>query len=68
MSAFRKAMGSFPTGVAIVTVACDDGTMYGVTVSSFTSVSLDPLLVLVCLNECGVWSQDFLDNFGSPHR
>lgn len=49
--AFREAMGSFPTGVTVVTVACGDGTMYGVTVNSFTSVSLDPMLVLVCLNQ-----------------
>jgi flavin reductase len=51
VSAFRTAMGSFPTGVTVVTVASDDGTMHGITVNSFTSVSLDPLLVLVCLNE-----------------
>jgi flavin reductase (DIM6/NTAB) family NADH-FMN oxidoreductase RutF len=51
VSAFRKAMGSFPTGVTVVTVACGDGTMHGVTVSSFSSVSLDPTLILVCLNE-----------------
>jgi flavin reductase (DIM6/NTAB) family NADH-FMN oxidoreductase RutF len=50
VSAFRKAMGSFPTGVTVVTVASADGTMHGVTVNSFSSVSLDPLLVLVCLN------------------
>ncbi len=50
-SAFRKAMGSFPTGVTVVTVACRDGTMHGMTVNSFSSVSLDPMLVLVCLNE-----------------
>ena len=51
VSAFRQAMGSFPTGVTVVTVACDDGDMHGMTVNSFTSVSLDPMLVLVCLNE-----------------
>jgi flavin reductase len=51
VSAFRKAMGSFPTGVTVVTVACGDGDMHGVTVNSFSSVSLDPMLVLVCLNE-----------------
>ena len=50
VSAFRKAMGSFPTGVTVVTVASNDGTMHGVTVNSFSSVSLDPMLVLVCLN------------------
>jgi len=51
VSAFRRAMGSFPTGVTVVTVASDDSNMHGITVNSFTSVSLDPMLVLVCLNE-----------------
>jgi flavin reductase (DIM6/NTAB) family NADH-FMN oxidoreductase RutF len=53
VSAFRKAMGSFPTGVTVVTVAYGDGDMHGVTVNSFSSVSLEPMLVLVlaCLNE-----------------
>jgi flavin reductase (DIM6/NTAB) family NADH-FMN oxidoreductase RutF len=50
-SAFRKAMGSFPTGVTVVTVASEDGATHGMTVNSFSSVSLDPRLVLVCLNE-----------------
>jgi flavin reductase len=49
-SAFRKAMGSFPTGVTVVTVGSADGTMHGITVNSFSSVSLDPTLVLICLN------------------
>jgi flavin reductase (DIM6/NTAB) family NADH-FMN oxidoreductase RutF len=44
-------MGSFPTGVTVVTVASGDGAVHGVTVNSFSSVSLDPMLVLVCLNE-----------------
>jgi flavin reductase len=51
VGAFREAMGSFPTGVTVVTVACDDGSMHGMTVNSFSSVSLDPMLVLVCLDE-----------------
>ena len=51
VSAFREAMGSFPTGVTVVTVASDDGNMHGMTVNSFSSVSLDPMLVLVCLKE-----------------
>ncbi len=51
VSAFRRAMGSFPTGVTVVTVASGDGTMHGLTVNSFSSVSLDPMLVMVCLNE-----------------
>jgi flavin reductase len=49
--AFREAMGSFPTGVTVVTVVSGDGSMHGITVNSFSSVSLDPMLVLVCLNE-----------------
>jgi len=49
VSAFRQAMGSFPTGVTVVTVASDGGDMYGITVNSFSSVSLDPMLVMVCL-------------------
>ena len=51
MSAFRRAMGSFPTGVTVVTVASGDGNMHGMTVNAFSSVSLDPMLVLVCLKE-----------------
>jgi len=47
---FRKACGRFPTGVTVTTTLGDDGTPHGITVSSFTSVSLDPPLVLVCID------------------
>jgi flavin reductase (DIM6/NTAB) family NADH-FMN oxidoreductase RutF len=50
-SSFRAAMGSFATGVTIVTVASGNGNIHGMTVNSFSSVSLDPALVLVCLKE-----------------
>lgn len=43
---FRKALGLFPTGVAIVSGRAADGQLLGMTVSSFNSVSLDPPLVL----------------------
>jgi flavin reductase (DIM6/NTAB) family NADH-FMN oxidoreductase RutF len=46
---FRRACGRFPTGVAIASVLDAKGTPHGLTVSSFTSVSLDPPLVLICL-------------------
>jgi len=46
---FRRACGRFATGVAIASVADLAGTPHGLTVSSFTSVSLDPPLVLICL-------------------
>lgn len=45
---FRRAMGSFASGVTVVT-ACHGGQLVGTTVSAFSSVSMDPSLVLVCL-------------------
>jgi len=46
---FRKAMGCFATGVTIVTVDLD-GEVHGMTANAFASVSLDPLLLLVCVD------------------
>jgi len=43
--AFRTALGTFPTGVAVVTATTDMAPM-GITVNSFTSVSLEPPLIL----------------------
>jgi 3-hydroxy-9,10-secoandrosta-1,3,5(10)-triene-9,17-dione monooxygenase reductase component len=48
---FRRALGSFPTGVAIVTARTADGRSAGVTINSFASVSLSPPLVLWSLAE-----------------
>ncbi len=46
---FRRACGRFATGVAIA-AAMDAGEVpHGLTVSSFTSVSLEPPLILICL-------------------
>ena len=47
---FRQVMGLFPTGVTVVAARTSDGAPCGLTVSSFTSVSLDPPLVLVCID------------------
>src|SRR5690242_14821263 len=56
--AFRDALGNFPTGVAVVTAsgpaadaADKPGAPVGITVNSFTSVSLDPPLVLWCMDK-----------------
>jgi flavin reductase (DIM6/NTAB) family NADH-FMN oxidoreductase RutF len=49
--AFRSALGSFPTGVAVVTTAASAEHHLGITVNSFTSVSLDPPLVLWCMDK-----------------
>lgn len=48
--AFRDTLGCFATGVCIASVTCADGKPLGLTVNSFTSVSLDPPLVLFCLD------------------
>lgn len=45
---FRDVIGQFATGVTVVTVA-SQGQVRGMTANAFTAVSLDPLLVLVCL-------------------
>jgi flavin reductase (DIM6/NTAB) family NADH-FMN oxidoreductase RutF len=47
--AFRQALGAFPTGVAVVTASREAGHAMGITVNSFTSVSLDPPLILVSI-------------------
>jgi flavin reductase (DIM6/NTAB) family NADH-FMN oxidoreductase RutF len=45
---YRQVVGNFATGVAVVTAGQGEN-CYAVTVNSFTSVSLDPTLLLVCL-------------------
>jgi flavin reductase (DIM6/NTAB) family NADH-FMN oxidoreductase RutF len=47
--AFRRAMGCFATGVTVITVDYE-GEVQGMTANAFTAVSLDPLLVLVCVD------------------
>ena len=46
----RKALGTFMTGVTVITTLDDEGRPRGFTANSFTSVSLDPPLVLVCID------------------
>src|ERR1051325_9396782 len=47
---FRTALGAFPTGVTVVTIAAPDGSPVGLTCNSFSSVSLSPPLVLWSLS------------------
>lgn len=49
-SAFRAVLGRYATGVTVVTTRGAGGRPAGLTVNSFTSVSLDPPLVLFCLD------------------
>ncbi len=46
---FRRACGRFATGISIAGAVDAQGTAHGLTVSSFTSVSLEPPLILICL-------------------
>ncbi len=47
----RRVMGHFATGVTIITTVSKDGEPFGLTANSFTSVSLDPPLVLICVDK-----------------
>jgi flavin reductase (DIM6/NTAB) family NADH-FMN oxidoreductase RutF len=49
---FRQALGTFCTGVTIVTFR-SEGICHGLTVNAFSSLSLDPAMVLVCIKKNG---------------
>ena len=61
---FRNVMGTFATGVAIISTKVD-GNVHGITANSFSSVSLDPPLVLFCLGRSSTNFSAFMttDNF-----
>ena len=48
---FRAALGRFPSGVTIVTTKDASGRFHGITVSAFSSVSLEPPMILVCIEK-----------------
>lgn len=66
---FRAVLGRFTTGITVVT-SLQDGVPHAMTASAFTSVSLDPPLVLVCVDKgvrmhdamlsCGAWAASVL--------
>jgi len=58
--AYRRAMGAFATGVCVVTVEGPSGPV-GMTVNSVTSVSLDPPLLLWCLDDSAERAGAFLE-------
>lgn len=69
-AAFRRAAGQFATGIVVI-AATVDGVAHAMTVSAFTSVSLDPVLVLFCVEKvarfhdsvlaAGTWAVSVLD-------
>jgi flavin reductase (DIM6/NTAB) family NADH-FMN oxidoreductase RutF len=48
---FRSVLGRFPSGVTVVTTKAADGSDQGMTVSAFCSLSLEPPLVLICIEK-----------------
>jgi flavin reductase (DIM6/NTAB) family NADH-FMN oxidoreductase RutF len=73
--AVRQAVGQFATGIAVVATSTG-GVTHALAVSAFTSVSLDPLLVLVCLDRAddqhdpviaaGTWAVSILSEEHQP--
>ena len=58
---FRRVMGTFATGVTVITMPTRDGA-WGMTANSVTSLSLDPTLVLVCIDKSTRTHQHILDS------
>jgi flavin reductase (DIM6/NTAB) family NADH-FMN oxidoreductase RutF len=56
---FRRACGRFATGVTIASVLDSTGAPHGLTVNSFSSVSLDPPLILICLGHAVTNIEEF---------
>jgi len=48
---FRTALGRFASGVTVVTTIDKEGRWHGITVSAFCSVSLEPPLILICIDK-----------------
>jgi len=57
---FRQALGSFPTGVCLVTTVSADGKREGMTINSFASVSLSPPLILWSIRDDARSAEAFL--------
>ena len=61
---FRNALGAFATGVTVITSRGDAEDAYGMTANAFSSLSLDPPLVLVCVIS-GTTGAEMIERNGS---
>ncbi len=59
---FRAALARFPSGVTVVTTKDVNGRLHGITVSAFASVSLEPPLILVCIEKTTGSHDTFLES------
>lgn len=70
----RRILGHFATGVTVITTKDREGTPFGLTANAFTSLSLDPPLVLICVDKtvqcysCFEESKIFAVNFLSEDQ
>jgi 4-nitrophenol 2-monooxygenase / 4-nitrocatechol 4-monooxygenase, reductase component len=63
-SEFRRVMGHFASGVAVVTACRADGSPCGLTASAVASVSLEPRLVLACIDRASA-THDWIERAGA---
>jgi flavin reductase (DIM6/NTAB) family NADH-FMN oxidoreductase RutF len=56
---FRNALSRFASGVTVVTTRDNAGRFHGITVSAFSSVSLEPPLILICIEKATASHQAF---------
>ena len=61
---FRRAMSRFATGVTVVTTLDEAGSVHGMTANSFTSVCVEPAVVLVCVAH-GAHTYNYVEAQGS---
>ena len=61
---FRSVLGRFPSGVTVVTTKAPDGSDSGMTVSAFSSVSLEPPLVLICIEKTASAYEALIESTG----
>ena len=61
VSRFKAAMASFPSGVVVATTIGPRGEPRGFTATAFTSVSVDPMMVLICLGKSAECFPSFAD-------
>jgi len=59
LGVFRNACTLFATGVTVATVRALDESLHGLTVSSFTPVSIEPPLILICIDHGFTFLQHF---------
>lgn len=64
IKAYRAALGTFLTGVTVVTIVDDQQRPLGFTANSFTSVSLEPPLVLICMSKASSNFRQYLNTPG----